>query len=341
MSAPALPSPPRKTWLDAIKGVAILLVVLTHTYGIPYLNGYLNACYMPLFFIASGYVFNEKQGIYRRKLGQLLLPYAKWAILYLLVACMAASNLDWVKLGTWVIGIGYSRFRLFADPETSPLKLLPPGAAPLWFLTGMAASYILVRPLIRAAGAKGIFLIISYLGISAAFMFCPILMPWSLDTAFMGALFIYTGYKLKNISLNSRHIWLTLLVSLPIYLVLTHFNTGINMSIREYGNMGITSLLLFGIIGILGTISYACFFMLTNETWLCRAFAYFGRISLTIMCSHMLFVRIFNKAYTHLISQGINIPKIVMIPVRLVLVLLLCIATHQVLNYCKKRMTTT
>ncbi len=68
----------RKQWLDAIKGVAIILVIMSHTYGVPYLHQYLTACYMPLFFIASGYVFRNREKALAKKARQLLQPYLLW-----------------------------------------------------------------------------------------------------------------------------------------------------------------------------------------------------------------------------------------------------------------------
>lgn len=325
----------RKQWLDAIKGVAIILVVMSHTQAIPYIHQYLTACYMPLFFIASGYVFKDKTGTYRRKCKQLLVPYTSWAIFYLLLSCVIYHNIELAKIGKQITGIIYSRFYLYDSSSAINIKLFPAGAGPLWFLTCMATSYVLLKPLIRVK--KRILLILFYMAISAGFMFCPILMPWSLDTAFMGALFIYTGYRLKDVHVNSKQIHYIFLISALIYLVLTRINGGINMSIRVYGNLGMISLILFGIIGILGTISYATFFMKLNDTWLCRFFAYFGKMSLTIMCAHMLYATLFNQGICLISAQGFTFPQPVLYIVRLSCVLLLCIITHSTLNYLKTK----
>lgn len=338
MSESAITPTSRKEWLDALKGIAIILVVMSHTdCGVPFLHQYLTACYMPLFFIASGYVFKEKAGCYQRKLKQLLVPYIGWAIVYLSTACIVYHVTDFKNIGIWFTGIVYSRFNLFEIGTMPNLKLLPPGAGPLWFLTCMALSYLLVRPLIQAKSTMRLMLILAYLGISAGLMFCPLLMPWSLDTAFMGALFIYAGYLFKDTRLNRRRIWITFLVCTPIYLILSHINSGINMSVREYGNLGLISLPLFGIIGILGTVSYATFFMLSNNSRLCHYFAYFGRISLTIMCSHMFFARGIKVTYEYFSNQGTSIHKAIYLPVLLVVTLCCCILTHHVLSYIKSK----
>lgn len=336
MSSSKISSTKRKKWLDAVKGIAIILVVMSHTgSGVPYLHKYMIACYMPLFFIASGYVFKEMKGAIQRKCTQLLLPYIGWAIFYLLVTCIGHREIDLMKIGTWIAGIIYSRFSLFELGPVPPIRLLPPGAAPLWFLTCMVLSYLLFCPLVRLKSRMIVALIIAYMGISVGFMFCPILMPWSLDTAFMGALFIYAGYLLKNVQLNNNKIWIALLVCLPIYLVVSHINGDVNMSIRVYGNPGPTGLLLFGITGILGSVSYAAFFMLTCNTWLCSFFAYFGRLSLTVMCAHMFFARGVMWLYGYCSSRGIVMPRFLYSVVQLAIILLCCMLTHYVLNYLK------
>lgn len=109
------------------------------------------------------------------------------------------------------------------------------------------------------------------------------------------------------------------------------------MSVREYGNPGLISLPLFGIIGILGTVSYATFFMLINNSRLCHYFAYFGRMSLTIMCSHLFFARCIKVIYEYFSNQGTSIHKAIYLLVMLVATLCCCILAQHVLSYIKSK----
>ena len=329
-----LASAPRKQWLDAIKGVAIILVIMSHSESIPRLHVYLTACYMPLFFLASGYVYVEKKGGLLRKWKQLLTPYFAWSLFYLLCACAALSP-NFIQIGTWISGIAYSRFSL--DPvitETS-IRLFPPGANPMWFLTSLAISYAGLIPLLKIKKQWLPLLILLYFVVSIVLSFCPILLPWSIDTVFITSLFVYVGYRLKNISPTRQQCILLLLASGISYILLTHINGTINISIRQYGNLGIASVLLFTLIGILGTAAYSSFFMLVEKSFICRFFAYFGRISLTILCSHMLFIHIFNKIQLTIFGNAKFLPKVISIPTRLTFVLLMCVVVHYLISYIK------
>lgn len=70
-------------WLDSVKGLGILLVVLGHASLIGPLNRTLYAFHMPLFFIISGLLFKERplHETLRRKAQHLLIPYFTFAVL--------------------------------------------------------------------------------------------------------------------------------------------------------------------------------------------------------------------------------------------------------------------
>ena len=289
---------------------------------------------MPLFFLASGYVYVEKKGGLLRKWKQLLTPYFAWSLFYLLCACAALSP-NFIQIGTWISGIAYSRFSL--DPvitETS-IRLFPPGANPMWFLTSLAISYAGLIPLLKIKKQWLPLLILLYFVVSIVLSFCPILLPWSIDTVFITSLFIYIGYRLKNISLTRQQCILLLLASGIFYILLVCINGTINISIRQYGDLGIASVLLFSLIGILGTAAYSSFFILVEKTFICRFFAYFGRISLTILCAHMLFVQIFNQIQIMIFGSAKFIPKVISVPIRLIFVLIMCALTHYMISYIK------
>ena len=328
----------RKCWLDAIKGVAIILVILSHTQTIPYVQYYLGACYMQLFFIASGYVYRDYAGSISRKWKQLLVPYFSWSFFYLCCSAIYLSftQFQFQQMGIWIAGVFYSRFSIFTYASSANLMQFPFCAGPMWFLTCMALAYLGFIPLLKAKGKWLILLILAYLAISIAFMFCPILLPWSLDTAFVAALLIYAGYRLKNISLSTAQYLCVLLACGIIYLFLVRINSGINMSIREYGRWGILSVFIFILIGLLGTICYSIFFMFIEKTKICRFFAYFGRMSLTIMCAHMFCVEIFEFLFEYFVGNITLMHPLVLFFTRLIFVILMCMLIHHIILYVKR-----
>ena len=326
----------RKNWLDAIKGVAIILVVCSHTQQVPYVHTYLTACYMCLFFIASGYTYKSNSGAIK-KCKQLLLPYFAWSLVYLLTEMIriTVKNYSYKYISIKAAGILYSRVSPFPLTPENTSFIFPPGAEPLWFLTCMSVSYVLFTPLLNKK--RVLWLIPLYLLISALLVDCPILLPWSIDTAFLGALFLLGGYNLKSVSFTNRKIFIFFITCCISYIGIVYFNGDTNMSIRNYGHYGITSMFCFIALGFLGTISYSSMFMLIEQSRICRFFAYFGRMSLVIMCAHMLFAMVYQK-----IVITSSLFSFVPIEVRnslwLPFIFLGCICTHKIQQHLKSNL---
>ena len=80
----------RDKTIDVLKGIGIILVVIGHS-GCPnLLKDFIYSFHMPLFFIASGYFFNEnylesKKEYFKRKVHGVYLPYLKWSVIFLIL----------------------------------------------------------------------------------------------------------------------------------------------------------------------------------------------------------------------------------------------------------------
>ena len=51
----------RNSWIDCLKGVAILLVIWGHTQRISPINTWVQTFHVPIFLVISGYLFCEKE----------------------------------------------------------------------------------------------------------------------------------------------------------------------------------------------------------------------------------------------------------------------------------------
>lgn len=315
----------RLEWLDVAKGIAIILVVVghssifsfikTHSYN-PAINYFYLllqlgfASYMAAFYFFSGYTYKQHTGTITKKLKRLLIPYAFWGCFYLLITWAFLGIHDGFSFSTFfrpAWGLLYSRFSLFPIDQANSYTLFPLGANPLWFLTSLCTSYILFLLLLQSK--KRIIYIALLVILTVAFSFLPILLPWSLDTAPAGALFIYAGYMIKNLKLfdtSIRRLFALAVIVIPFYIILTSFNGAINMSIREYGKFSILSPLLFIVIGLIGSILFCIFGILLNKLKISSLLASIGKISLTLMCSHMFVLNseeiIFSNGSPFLIS---------------------------------------
>ncbi len=171
-------------------------------------------------------------------------------------------------------GLIYSRCSLFPLGNVDNIFLFPSGASPLWFLTSLFTSYVCFLAIHRYQGFR-LLIIASYIVLTIALSFLPILLPWSLDTAPAGALFIYVGYQLKEQKFFSNRLWKLLFISviiLPVYYYLISVNGGVNMSVRDYGKIPVLSPLVFLILGLLGSIVYCIFCIILERSKLVAFF---------------------------------------------------------------------
>ena len=133
----------------------------------------------------------------------------------------------------------------------------------------------------------------------------PILLPWSLDLAFVGTIFMIAGTLLQRADFFDRdwNLWVIIGI-LVFYLSLSRANPGINMSVREYGVYQAFSVPFFILIGITG--SMLCI-------WVGKAFqncivgtvlAYIGQNTIVLLALHILGLEIFEMAAAKFINIG-------------------------------------
>lgn len=332
----------RLDWLDALKGVGITLVVVDHSAVFPFVNPYLTTCFMPLFFIASGYTMRLREDMVQRRAMQLLLPYVWWMLFYLLLGVIWGV---FIKPGPFdvdvhlsrFIGALYSRFRFYVDADMSSPFHFPIWSHSLWFLTCLFVSILLSIPLFKVRCPYVYLIVAAYIIVSCLLIFLPVLLPWSLDTAFLGAVFIRCGFMLKiTESLTCKNILLFLLLFV-LYILLVVWNGTCNMSLRFYGGHGIFSVLAFFVAGIAGTISYAAFCKALVKSVLVKGLAYLGKISLTILCSHVIFLSIIHLAYQKLFQTDIKHAHVLHKLLDIAFIIAMCIITHYFIGWVKRQ----
>ena len=77
----------RILWIDAIKGVGIMMVMTSHMLSIPY-DWVLYVGFIPFFFFVSGYTYKQKDNIKTLivdKSKRLLIPYFVYSVFALIV----------------------------------------------------------------------------------------------------------------------------------------------------------------------------------------------------------------------------------------------------------------
>lgn len=295
----------RLIWLDAVKGLGIILIMFSHIGGIPFVGKYLFACFIPLFFIASGYTLRypiDTKAYLAKKGKRLLIPYFVYGLFLLLIKMRKVDSAKEAII-CW-IGLLYSRYCFWAESGHKNIYFMVSGNSPHWFLTALFVGSVLAIPLIKTRYKKC--MVILYLSISVALDYLPVLLPWGIDMGFLTALFIWIGMKMKDIRFGElplkQYVFIVLSGSL-LYVMLVNYNGGTNMSLRKYGDIKFVSIFLFVIIGVLGTAIYISIFKIFERFVITALLGKVGRSSLTIMCLHMFFFSVFDKTIGRCIAN--------------------------------------
>lgn len=262
----------RYDYIDIAKGIGIIIVVFRHSicYDLMFWAGGIS---VPLFFVLSGYT--SKTFSLKKKAKALLVPYVIFNVLIIGSAYILGFNeLRWEDF----VGVLYSRYSLYPLEEHPNIVFLGSGNAPLWFLTAMFSSFILFY-LLCLSGKHWKWIAISYLLIAWLLDFLPVLLPWSLDTAFLMALFMYAGKFMKEHKLIYGH-KIYLLILSCVYVLCVLINGHENLSVRDYGR----SIFLALIAGIIGSMSFIWFCRYLERTFVKNFFVEIGKNSLVIFC---------------------------------------------------------
>lgn len=260
----------RLDFIDISKGLGIILVVCSHVYY--QLMSWALPCFIPLFFIVSGYCTLHPVNI-GKKIKNLILPYVFFSFLLIIV------YFDFKPIN--FIGLLYSRWCLFPLNVEPNIFFLRIGNGPLWFLTCMFVAFVFYK-FIQSSN-KPWHLAILYILITYILSFLPILLPWSIDTAFLMALFIFVGsYIREKKILDSLSLFVTILLII-IYCVLALLSGRVNLSVRLYG----TSLFLLFPAAVIGSILLMKFSAIIDGTIIGNVLKRFGFYSLPIFCIHL------------------------------------------------------
>lgn len=323
----------RIEWIDASKGIGILLIMISHCIYFESLK-FFTAGYIPLFFLLSGITFSYKKNSLINRLKRLLYPNYIYATIITFLFSIPHIIFKWGndRLFFGWINLLYSRNRLFDDVLYGNIML--EGIFPVitWFLTAMSISYILFYGYIKISKKyKVLYIVLSLILIS---LLCTqkLLLPWSIDTALLLWLFILIGYKYKsffiNLSINSTTL-VILLITIMLYCSLVALNNSPNYSIRYWGKWELFSLPICFIIGLLYTYIVIYIALIIKGTFLFYVLVQIGKISLILMCTHLAIFKCID--FILMINSSININIYVEI-IKLLVAILFALILKKIIN---------
>lgn len=268
----------RLEYVDIAKGIGIVLVVCSHTDALGLMWLFMGM-FVPIFYFCSGYTSSTKgtfkESIWKR-FRKLFIPYLFFNLLLFCVFRHFSIR--------EFVGVFYSRYCLYPLDVTPNIKFLTSGNYPMWFLTSMIVTYLLFYLIVYYEHYKQ-YIICSYVLLSLGFISCPILLPWSIDTAFLTALFMYMGMMVRKYGWIQTAAWKVLLMLL-LYIGIHCLAGDMNLSVRMYG----TSVFMYFILGTIGSFIVLWGSIFLENTLPGKLFLVLGQHSLTIFCVQMAFI---------------------------------------------------
>lgn len=313
----------RLSWIDALKGFGIILVVFAH-YKLPLaLDTYIFSFHMPLFFFISGFLFNfikyaeSPAKFVKGRFVTLIIPYFAFALFTLIFYYILDE----------VYSPGVSSFKIFeSDIFYIIYSILYAQTrmiaynGPLWFLTCLFVTELLFYWIAKRYYWQQWKLVVSLIiaGIIGYLypVYVPYTLPWNADVALTAIVFygtgnlfrkfLYTGAvqidrsslfdqgsKFNKIPFLIGNILpvFFIIVSLLYFAYLTKFPADkVNMSVLKYGNIYSFYFLAFS-----GIFTYGYIFKKIGGVGLLE---YYGRNSLIVLALHFpmkdILVKLFN-----------------------------------------------
>jgi polysaccharide biosynthesis protein PslL len=278
----------RLQWVDVLKGIGILTVVVGHIWQAP--SKYLLLFHMPLFFFVSGYLYkpvaDNKKYLIKKSL-QLLVPYISFLISISFVMFLTSLNSQ---------SFNESLFDFFKKLLQGIYggKLLNGWFGVFWFVTCLYLTQQLYNILYQKFGKnKFQFLMVMILFYTLAYVnsiyFNNITFPWSANVVAMAILFYYSGHVFSGIVIKNKLFFLIPTFCIFISYIIanyTNLNLGLNMKYEIYGTPIINLVIAISCILILRDV--ANIIGMKHFSFLKSILSELGQASLVIMFLHQL-----------------------------------------------------
>lgn len=313
----------RIAWIDVLRGIAIIFVVLGHSPFLAHLPvkvfNVIYSFHMPLFFFISGYVFNPDSAsgpLLRRRFNSMLKPYFFTTIIVSIVYVLTKEGPSWGWYLFWV---------LYGNGPNLPKMALHLWFLPCLFLTTVFVWYLttvikaLKTSILVQITATVILLCLGFLTMHLFWdVRMPLLgttfqeflarglldnpaytkplslnpdtfilegLPWCLDLLLVAATFFLAGYVAKQNNCESLIVkGIPALIAILIFSMLHYFYSAtIDLNVRRYDNLVVGTVLACSGISICLYLAHA---IAARKNWVTRAFQYLGKYALVIFIFH-------------------------------------------------------
>lgn len=282
----------RLYWVDTLKGIGIICVVIGHLYANSF-AGFLYLFHMPLFFIVSGYLLRPEADLRAyalRKARHLLIPYLSFLVLLYPVDFYTALT----------DGSPHTlRFdlRLVAVPILGG-KLLSGATSIFWFVTCLFLTQQIVNFLVVRLSRQRVLLLMAVflaLAYANALLLPGFWLPWGTNIVLAAAPLFYLGYLARERRLHAP-LWISLLLALlALALYMADSLDTPDMKSTHYGTPIFTLIFSVAWVALLADLSRR----LSAIPYLHSGLEALGAASMAVMYLHEV-LRIFLQSALHL-----------------------------------------
>lgn len=286
----------RDVYLDVLRGVGIVLVVLAHILNDNWLGTVIYYFHMPFFFFISGmsmyYSYKEDlkfKDYLIKKTKSIIIPYIIFSIIFFIYWAVIERKIrnqyDIPLLSNFT-----NIFTGFIEGNWYVYDIV------MWFLPCLFTTEIIFYGLMKFKKFKFVSSFILFV-IGYILSINNIILPWGIETAFISILFFYFGYiykqKKSNLLKNKFICIILFLLSIIDIIVLYKLNYTMGMLGHNYGNI---ALFLIGVLSGSYIILFVCEVMVKFlSAKLINIFSFLGKNTIIIMCCHEPIKRIVIK----------------------------------------------
>lgn len=264
----------RIAWIDILKGIGIIFVVLGHVIHNDMIFNWIYSFHMPLFFFAGGYLYKKDTNILRNikhKFRSIMVPYFSFGLLTLLYWYLIERKFrdSSQTLGEAFLGLLSGEYQ-YLDFNVH-----------LWFLPCFFLVVVIYNILNCLFEEKWVMLISVVMALIHSFITLPELI-WGAEKVFQYIIFFSVGRCLNELMIDNKvgHRILVLVVVACL--------VG-NITLSVYGfNKGI----LWYVVALMGILPWV---VLSQGTKHMKVLEGFGRISVVVLCVHGPIYRVLIK----------------------------------------------
>jgi fucose 4-O-acetylase-like acetyltransferase len=278
----------RMAWVDIAKGIAIIAVVLGHTFATQSLaRSVIFMFHMPLFFFMAGFTFRAKpfKEVLVSSAKRLLIPYICIALAWNLPLMFKSA--DFLTLH----GVAKLLLILVFGSGSDNVAMGFSQVGMAWFLACLFCARLILNALMLAAERFSInvalqAVIVAALTALGIFIgqYCGIYLPLSFDVALVAVAFMWVGHQARRIDFFAKfgRKWYVALMAVVLFLLAVKFSS-FEMANRAYG------LALLSIVGAISGIVLVSQISMLIERFtnlLSRGLQFMGRNSMLIYAFH-------------------------------------------------------